>query len=132
MLGFLSFAQLLSTLGWMVGLGLVAGLLLLVWKGPELFANPQDRAVRNLAKMARQAKRHNTIVRYHYGIPFVITHQRRGLVYMLNGEFVSRERLIAALGKDGPDLVYKVEGEERMSIPNPTRITLLDTPNVKN
>ncbi|MCL6526626.1 MAG: hypothetical protein K6T57_07035 [Thermaceae bacterium] len=116
----------------MVGLGMVAGLLLLVWKGPELFANPQDRAVRNLAKMARQAKRHNTIVRYHYGIPFVITHQRRGLVYMLNGEFVSRERLIAALGKDGPDLVYKVEGEERMSIPNPTRITLLDPPKIKN
>jgi hypothetical protein len=131
MLGFLSFAQVLTTLGWMAVLGAVAGLLLLVWKGPELFANPQDRAVRNLAKMARQAKRHNTVVRYHYGTPFVITHQRRGLVYMLNGELVSRDQLIAALGKDGPDLVYKVESEERMSIPNPTRMTLLDIHDAK-
>lgn len=120
-------SQLLAMLVWILVLGAAVGLVALVWKGPELVGNPEERAVRNLAKMARQAKRHNTIVRYHYGTPFVITHQRRGLVYMLGGQFVSREALIAALGREGPDLVYKVETEERMSIPNPTRMTMLDS-----
>lgn len=125
-------SQLLSMLVWIVVLGAAIGLIALVWKGPELAGNPADRAVRNLAKMARQAKRHNTVVRYHYGTPFVVTHQRRGLVYMLNGQFVPREALVAALGREGPDLVYKVEGEERMSIPNPTRMTMLDAGDAKS
>ncbi len=114
---------------WLLVLGAVVGLLALAWKGPELwsFTSPQDRAVRELAKMARQAKRHNTIVRYQDGLPFVITHQRRGLVYMLQGRVVSRSELIRALGRSGLQTVVRVESEERMSLPNPTRMTLLDS-----
>lgn len=106
-----------------VGLVLIMlGLIGLVLLAP---GRPQEARLRALAKMLRHAKRHNTIVRYHRGIPFVVAHQRRGLVYMLEGRWVSRERLLRALGPGGEAVLSKVEEEESMTAPNPTRLTML-------
>ncbi|WP_276957243.1 hypothetical protein [Allomeiothermus silvanus] len=104
---------------------LLLGLLGLVLYAPKVGEHKRDAKVRALAKMSRHARRHNTVVRYHNGVPFVVTHQRRGLVYMLEGRNVSRERLVRALGHGGEAVVSKVEQEEAMTAPNPTHLTLL-------
>lgn len=102
----------------------VIGLIALAWKGPDIFAKHRKDPIRMLARMARHAKRHNTIVRYHNQIPFVITYQRRGLNYMLEGKLVSREELIKKLGTKS--LVEKVEEEEQMHPAAETRFTVLE------
>lgn len=107
----------------LVMVAVVVGLIALAWKGPELFAKYRKDPIRTLARMARQAKRHNTIVRYHNHIPFVISHQRRGLNYMLEGRFVSREDLIKALSSKS--IVEKVEEEEQMRPASETRLTMI-------
>ena len=71
--------------------------------------------------MLRHAWRHYTVVHYHNGVPFVNTHQRRGLVYMHGGKLVTRQRLVELLGSE--ETVRRVEQEERMQTPNPTRLT---------
>lgn len=104
---------------------LLMGLLGLVLYAPKMGEHSRDAKVRALAKMSRHARRHNTVVRYHNGVPFVVTHQRRGLVYMLEGRNVSRERLVRALGHGGEAVVSKVEQEEAMTAPSPTHLTML-------
>ncbi len=89
---------------------------------PEAQKRKLDRGVRALARMSRHARRHNTVVRYHNGVPFVITHQRRGLVYMYAGRLVSRQELVKLLGDE--DIVRRAEREESLQAPNPTRLTL--------
>lgn len=108
----------------LMGLLLLA-LIWLVLYAPKMGEQSRDAKVRALAKMSRHARRHNTVVRYHNGVPFVVTHQRRGLVYMLEGRTVSRERLVRALGHGGETVVSKVEQEEAMTAPNPTHLTML-------
>ncbi|WP_297852541.1 hypothetical protein [Meiothermus sp.] len=104
---------------------LMAGLLFLIlfsaWY-PQAQNHKVDQSVRALARMSRHARRHNSLVRYHNGTPFVVTHQRRGLVYMYGGRFVSRERLVSLLGSE--QIVRRAEQEESLQAPNPTRLTI--------
>jgi hypothetical protein len=101
--------------------GLVFVILFSVWY-PHAQQQKTDRNVRALARMLRHARRHNTLVRYHNGVPFVVTHQRRGLVYMYGGRMVSREQLVSLLGSEA--VVRRAEQEESMQAPNPTRLTI--------
>jgi len=89
---------------------------------PEAQKRKLDQRVWALARMLRHARRHNTVVRYHNGTPFVVTHQRRGLVYMYAGRLVSRQELVKLLGDEV--IVRRAEREESMQAPNPTRLTL--------
>lgn len=104
---------------------LMAGLMFLIlfsaWY-PQAQNRKVDQGVRALARMARHARRHNTLVRYHQGVPFVVTHQRRGLVYMYAGKVVSRDQLVKLLGSD--DIVRRAEREESQLAPHPTRLTI--------
>ncbi len=103
----------------------MAGLIFLIlfssWY-PQAQNRKVDQGVRALARMSRQARRHNTLVRYQNGVPFVVTHQRRGLVYMCAGRFVSREQLVKMLGSE--EVVRRAEREESLQAPNPTRLTI--------
>lgn len=101
--------------------GLVFLILFSIWY-PQAQNHKVDQGVRALARMSRHARRHNTLVRYHNGIPFVVTHQRRGLVYMYAGKFVTRDQLVKLLGSE--DIVRRAEREESMLAPNPTRLTI--------
>ncbi|AWR86645.1 hypothetical protein [Meiothermus taiwanensis] len=101
--------------------GLVFVILFSVWY-PHTQQQKADRNVRALSRMLRHARRHNTMVRYHNGVPFVVTHQRRGLVYMHGGRLVSREQLVNLLGSEA--VVRQAEQEESMQAPNPTRLTI--------
>jgi len=89
---------------------------------PQAQNRKADQGVRALARMSRHARRHNTLVRYHNGVPFVVTHQRRGLVYMYAGRTVSRQALVRLLGNE--DKVNRAEREESLLAPNPTRLTI--------
>lgn len=106
----------------------VVSLITLAWKGPELFAKYQKDPMRALARMARHARRHNTMVRYYNNQPFVVTHQSRGLVYMVEGVLVTREKLIKILGEGSKYDITKAEEQEEKSLPNPTRMTMPDEP----
>lgn len=104
---------------------LMAGLIFLIlfsaWY-PQAQSRKVDQGVRALARMSRHARRHNTLVRYYNGVPFVVTHQRRGLVYMYAGKFVPRDQLVKLLGSE--DIVRRAEQEESQLAPNPTRLTI--------
>lgn len=106
----------------------VVGLIALAWKGPEMFARHQKDPMRALARMARHARRHNTGVRYFNNKPYVITHQSRGLVYMVEGVFVTREKLIKVLGENSKYDIGKAEEQEEKTSPSPTRLTMLAPP----
>lgn len=103
----------------------MAGLMFLIlfscWY-PQAQNRKVDQGVRALARMSRHARRHNTLVHYHNGVPFVVTHQRRGLVYMYAGRMVSRQELVKLLGNE--DIVNRAEREESLLSPNPTRLTI--------
>ncbi len=104
---------------------MMAGLMFLIlfsaWY-PQVQNRKVDQSVRALARMSRHARRHNTVVRYHNGVPFVVTHQRRGLVYLYAGRVVSRQDLVKLLGNE--EVVSRAEREESLQAPNPTRLTL--------
>ncbi|MCS7069055.1 MAG: hypothetical protein NZN28_10565 [Meiothermus sp.] len=104
---------------------LMAGLVFLIlfsaWY-PQAQNRKVDQEVRALARMSRHARRHNTLVRYHKGVPFVVTHQRRGLVYMFAGKMVTRDQLVKLLGSE--DIVRRAEQEESQVAPHPTRLTI--------
>ncbi len=103
----------------------MAGLMFLIlfsaWY-PQAQNRRMDQGVRALARMSRHARRHNTLVRYHHGVPFVVTHQRRGLVYMYAGKVVTRDQLVRLLGSE--ETVSRAEQEESQVAPNPTRLTI--------
>ncbi len=103
----------------------MAGLMFLIlfssWY-PQAQNRKADQGVRALARMSRHARRHNTLVRYHNGVPFVVTHQRRGLVYMYAGRFVTRQQLVNLLGSEM--VVRRAEQEESLQTPSPTRLTM--------
>ena len=103
---------------------IMAGLLVM----PRLLRNQQEQQVRALARMHKYAKRHNTFVRTHKGMRFVIVLGTRGFHYMVDGRVLSREKLIATLGKEGDFAVAKAEAEEEKQNPTPTRITMINGP----
>jgi len=76
-----------------------------------------------LEAMYRYARRHNTFVRRHKGLRFVVVLGSRGFHYMLEGHSVSRARLLRALGEGGEALLLKAEGEENRHGPTPTFTT---------
>jgi hypothetical protein len=106
---------------------LIGGLLMafILWLLlPTLLGRSQDAEVGKLARMSRQAKRHNTMVRYYKGMAFVVSHQSRGLVYMVGGKLVTRAELVKTLGAGSDQAVWHAEQEESRSNPSPTRLTL--------
>ncbi len=112
----------------LIFLALLGGLLWLIFNVQDLISQGSSNQLSQIAKMSRHAKRHNTVLRYFNGIPFVVTNQQRGLVYMLAGKNVSRAELIQALGDGARDKVLKVEDEEQLVAPSPTKLTALFTP----
>ncbi|GIW35549.1 hypothetical protein [Meiothermus sp.] len=102
-------------------LGLAFLILFSIWY-PQAQNRKMDQGVRALARMSRHARRHNTLVRYYNGTPFVVTHQRRGLVYMYAGQLVTRAQLVQFLGNE--EVVRRAEREESQLAPNPTRLTI--------
>ncbi len=86
--------------------------LLAVWLMPTLHRRRQEREQLVLAKMHRFAMRHNTFVRNHQGLRYVVVLAKQGFCYMLGGEFVSRERLLKALGEENEKHLLKAEAEE--------------------
>lgn len=103
---------------------IMAGLLYM----PRFLRNQQEQQVRALARMHKYAKRHNTFVRTHKGLRFVIVLGTRGFHYMIDGKVVTREKLMATLGKEGDFAIAKAEAEEEKQNPSPTRITMLNGP----
>lgn len=101
--------------------GLVFLIIISSWY-PQAQNRKADQGVRALARMARHARRRNTLVRYYNGTPFVVTHQRRGLVYMFAGRLVTRAQLVQFLGNE--EVVRRAEREESQLAPNPTRLTI--------
>jgi hypothetical protein len=103
---------------------IMVGLLMM----PRFLRNQQEQQVRGLARMHKYAKRHNTFVRTHKAIRFVIVLGTKGFHYMVDGKVVSREKLLVVLGKEGDFAIAKGEAEEEKQNPSPTRITLLNGP----
>ncbi|RMH56041.1 MAG: hypothetical protein D6684_06130 [Deinococcus-Thermus bacterium] len=98
--------------------GLVAVLVLLpLWLVPFLKRRREERELLALNKMYRFARRHNTFVRNFQGVRFVVVLGSEGFRYMLGGQFVSRERLLKALGEENEKVLLKAEGEESQSGP---------------
>ncbi len=89
-----------------------AWVLLATWLIPMLNRRRQEREQLALAKMHRFAMRHNTFVRNHQGLRYVVVLGKQGFCYMLGGEFVSRERLLRALGEENEKHLLKAESEE--------------------
>ncbi|WP_026234668.1 hypothetical protein [Calidithermus timidus] len=102
----------------------VMALLFVSFVAPWSYQRRAYARVRAISRMSRLARKNNTVLRYHNGLPFVITFHRHGYTYVLEGRRVSRERLIRALGSGAEAVVAKVEREEAMTAPNPTFITL--------
>ncbi|MER3443919.1 MAG: hypothetical protein C4333_07260 [Meiothermus sp.] len=102
----------------------VMALLFVSFVAPKSEERKAYARVRAIGRMARLARKNNTVLRYHNGVPFVITFHRHGYSYVFEGRQVSRERLVKALGPGAEAVVAKVEKEEAMTAPNPTFITL--------
>lgn len=103
----------------------VTALLVLVplWLMPVLNRRRQERELLALNEMHRFALRHNTFVRNHQGLRYVVVLGKNGFYYMLGGEFVPRERLLKALGEENEKYLLKAEREESQHDPAPGLIT---------
>ncbi len=103
----------------------VTALLVLVLTGliPAIKRRRQEQALLVLEKMHCFALKHNTFVRNHQGVRFVVVLGTQGFCYMLSGQFVSRERLLKALGEENEKYLLKAEGEESRHGPTLTLIT---------
>lgn len=97
--------------------------LLPVWIIPSLSRRKAERQLDQLNELYRYARRHNTFVRNHNGLRYVVVLGSRGFHYLLEGHSVSRERLLRALGEDKEGLLLKAEGEESRHGPSPTFTT---------
>ena len=112
-------------------LTLIAALIVLALIFPTLQSQRQYDEVRALARMGRYARRYDTLLRRYESIPFVVVNHHTGFRYMYQGQSVSREQLIKALGSKSEKTVRKVEQEESMRPPRPTMITQLLSRNAK-
>lgn len=97
--------------------------LLPVWVIPNLLRRQAERALSQLEAMHRYARRHNTFVRQHKGLRFVVVLGSHGFHYMLEGYSISRLRLLRALGEESEGVLLKAEGEESHHGPTPTFTT---------
>lgn len=93
------------------------------WLMPALKRRRQERELLALEKMHRFALKHNTFVRNHLGVRYVVVLSKQGFYYMLGGQFVSRERLLRVLGEDEKQLL-KAESEESRLGPTLSLITI--------
>ncbi len=93
------------------------------WLIPFLNRRRQERELLILGKMQRFALKHNTFVRNHQGVRYVVVLGKQGFYYMLGGQFVPRERLLRVLGEENEKLLLKAESEESRH-PTLTLITL--------
>lgn len=94
------------------------------WLVPFLNRRRQERELRILGKMQRFALKHNTFVRNHHGVRYVVVLGKQGFYYMLAGQFVSRERLLKVLGEENEKHLLKAESEESCHGPTLTLVTL--------
>ncbi|MER3483244.1 MAG: hypothetical protein C4332_08965 [Meiothermus sp.] len=97
--------------------------LLPAWIIPRLTRRKVERELNQLNDLYRYARRHNTFVRSFNGRRFVVTLGSQGLHYVLENQFVSRERLLRALGEGGEGPLRKAEEEESRHGPTPTFTT---------
>ncbi|MCS7068395.1 MAG: heme exporter protein CcmD [Meiothermus sp.] len=97
--------------------------LALAWLMPLLKRRRQEQELRALERMHRFALKHNTFVRNHSGVRYVVVLGQQGFYYMLGGQFVSRERLLKALGEEHEKQLLKAEGEESRHGPTLSLIT---------
>jgi hypothetical protein len=112
-----------ETLGIVIFLVTALLVLLPLWLIPLLNRRRQERELLALTKMHRFALKHNTFVRNHQGLRYVVVLGKNGFYYMLGGEFVSRERLLKALGEENEKYVLKAEREESQHGPAPGLVT---------
>ncbi len=103
----------------------VTALMVLVpaWLLPILKRRRQERELLALEKMHRFALKHNTFVRNHRGVRYVVVLGKQGFYYMLGGQFVTRERLLKMLGEEHEKHLLKAEGEESRHGPTMTLVT---------
>lgn len=95
-----------------------------VWLLPIQKRRRQERELLALDRMHRFALKHNTFVRNHLGVRYVVVLGKQGFYYMLGGQFVPRERLLKALGEEHEKLLLKAESEESRHGPTLTLITI--------
>lgn len=95
-------------------------ILFLLWLGPRLSQRRQENQLEALARMQRCARRHNTFVRNANGVRYVVVLGMSGFHYMMGGQWVSRTRLVQAIGEADERLLFKAEGEESRQGPVPT------------
>lgn len=109
----------------MVFFGVTALVVLVpVWLMPTFNRRRQERELFALSKMQRFAFKHNTFVRNHQGVRYVVVLGKQGFYYMLAGQFVSRERLLKILGEENEKHLLKAESEESRHGPTLTLVTL--------
>ncbi|WP_299427848.1 hypothetical protein [uncultured Meiothermus sp.] len=103
----------------------VTALLVLVpgWLVPVLNRRRQERELFALNKMHRFALKHNTFVRNHQGVRYVVVLGKQGFYYMLGGQFVPRDRLLKSIGEEHEKQLLKAESEESCHGPTLTLIT---------
>lgn len=104
----------------------VTALIVLIptWLMPVLKRRRQERELLALDRMYRFALKHNTFVRNHLGVRYVVVLGQQGLYYMLAGQFVSRERLLKALGEEHEKKLLKAESEESRHGPTASLTTI--------
>lgn len=102
---------------------LVALVLFAWWYGPQIRRRKEIHELSILTAMYRYARRHNTFVRNHNGTRFVVVLGTRGFHYMLDGEMISRAKLLKTIGEENERILLKIEGEESRQGPTPTRMT---------
>jgi hypothetical protein len=102
---------------------LVLLVLFAAWYGPQIRRKKELQELTTLNAMYRYAKRHNTFVRNHNEIRFVVVLGTRGFHYMFDGQMVSRAKLLKAIGEENERILLKIEGEESRQGPTPTRLT---------
>ncbi|GIW35561.1 hypothetical protein [Meiothermus sp.] len=103
----------------------VTALIVLIptWLMPVLKRRRQERELLALDRMYRFALKHNTFVRNHLGVRYVVVLGQQGFYYMLAGQFVSRGRLLKALGEEHEKQLLKAEAEESRHGPTVNLIT---------
>ncbi|GIW24270.1 hypothetical protein [Meiothermus sp.] len=94
-----------------------------LWLLPVLKRRRQEQELRALHKMHRFALKHNTFVRNHQGVRYVVVLGKQGFYYMLRGQFVSRDRLLKELGEEYEKQLLKAESEESQHGPAVTLVT---------
>lgn len=103
----------------------VTALVVLVpgWLMPTLNRRRQERELFALNKMQRFALKHNTFVRNHQGVRYVVVLGKQGFYYMSGGQFLPRNQLLKMMGEEHEKQLLKAEAEESRHGPTLTLIT---------